>query len=72
VRQRLAATENDDRRMFEGDKGCEGGGHNEKLITSSIKIAMIHHDVWKGCSSRSIKRNCQGRQGLITYRIPYI
>jgi hypothetical protein len=45
VRQRLAATENDERGMVERDKGCKGEGRNEKLITSSIKIAMIHHDV---------------------------
>jgi hypothetical protein len=49
--------------MGERDRGCEGEGlRNEKLITSSIKIAMIHHDVWTGCSSRLIK----GRTGKLS------
>jgi hypothetical protein len=64
VKKSVTATENDERvDGWERHRGCGGEGwRNEKLITSSIKIAMIHHDVWTGCSSRLIK----GRMGKLS------
>jgi hypothetical protein len=63
IRKSVAATENDERVDGEERRGCKGEGwSNGKLITSSIKIAMIHHDVWTGCGSGFIK----GRTGYLT------
>ncbi|KDR08071.1 hypothetical protein L798_02218 [Zootermopsis nevadensis] len=56
--------------MDEGDKCCEGRERNEKLITSSIKIEMIHHDVWTGCGRRLIKDRTSN-YGVFKFRMLY-